>query len=681
MKLFIKNCFRALLCLYRSHPSNRHHPKTPFRGQGVKHTFRGQGAELPKSEQHPSNAHVPRTPFRGQGANTSDLQAIAYIGSHYPCLLSKLLMLSNLMTKIKNPLIYPFPFSKPSVFSSWYLVLSTWYLSLLKSQISPLISRISLLASLTLLLSPKVALTQTPTGTESHHSVPQREVNKSGLLIYGQIYSHQQFPDVDLEILPSPIDLVSKNPSPIQLKTATRIGNVWDGANGEHIFLFDVYGLTQNGFLSLRVGENTLISNFLYNPGDSLKVRFDLMTGTTVFSGPSASSYEVQYLMKREVAKLELTRPIVFATHDKESFLSRGNVAQIVNESRTAWRKEITVLEQTTHQKNTELLLGLVNLINPEDPRWKVLYAFKNKLHPEDYLKLKVWLTGTIAKEKIFAAYIQIINLKASNDTAVLNTFLSDASRVLKDQLKEIPPIKHVQGNDPYLEYLYYAARILAESEAKDWYTGILEYIPFPYRDLLLAKHLVRQKDLDKSLITNWIPILQNEEVRTFINNYLNSSNLGKIIPDAGFQNTDLEPVNLHDFLGKWTLIDFWYTGCAACIKYFENTLSPLEKALSQNPNFQVISVSVDKTTEKWLKSLGKGTYSSPHAINLFTAGEGHHHSWLIENNIYGYPSQILLSPNGTVVKNSGLNLQADELLELILSYINSINHINPNHN
>ncbi|WP_172805221.1 TlpA family protein disulfide reductase [Aquiflexum balticum] len=511
--------------------------------------------------------------------------------------------------------------------------------------------------------------------------MPLTQNKKSGLLIYGQIYTHQKYPVVELEILPNPIDLISKNPSPISLKADTKIGNVWDGANGEHIFTFHLTDLNQNGFFSLRADENTLISNFLYNPGDSLKIRFDQTTGTTVFSGPSAPFFEVQYLMKREKAKQELSRPMVFATDDKAKFLSNQNVALTVKESKTTWRKEITVLEQTIEQKNRELLLNLSNPTNPSDPRWHVLSGFKDDLKEDKYQMLQTWLGGTIAREAVYGIYVQILNLEAKNNHQVLNSFLSEVSIVLKGHLKEIPPIQYVQGNDPYLEFLYYAARIFAKADNKDWHKAILEDIPAPYRDFLLAKHLVRQKDLDKSLIVEWIPLFQNEEIRTFINNYLLSSNLGKIIDDAALQNSDLKPVRLYDYLGKWTLIDFWYTGCSACIKYYEKSLGPLEKSLTTNPDFQIISISVDKSPEKWLKSLEKGTYTSSHAINLFTAGEGHHLPWLNENNIFGYPSQILLSPDGIVVKNTGLNLPADALLELILSHINSINHTKPNHN
>lgn len=528
------------------------------------------------------------------------------------------------------------------------------------------------------LIIPKNAVSQTYSVSDPTQKFSLQQEGKSGILIYGQILSHQNFPEVELELVPDPIDLVSKNPKQITLKADTRIGNVWDGANGEYIFSFQLEDLPHNGFLSLRAGENTLLSNYLYNSGDSLKIRFDLNTGTTVFSGPSAPFYDAQYLMKREKAKFELSQPIVFDTDDKEKFLSNENIAQTVKESTNAWRKEIKILERTTEQKNNELLHGLNH---QSDPRWKILYGYKDQLEPNSYQKLQTWLEGNYKKDAAFAVYIQIITLKSKNKTSELNSFLTEASKIIKSKLEEIPPIKFVQGNDPYIEYLYYAARIIAESEGKEWHYSILQDLPPLYADLALAKHLVRQKDLDRSFIADWLSQIQNEKIRTFANDHLNSSNLGKIIADAKFQNTNLDTVNLHDFLGKWTLIDFWYTGCSACIKYFENSLSPLEKALSNNPDFQIISISSDRAPERWLQSIEKGSYTSSHAINLYTAGKGHHHPWLKENNIFAYPSQILLSPEGIVVKNTGLDLPADSLLELILTHINNTDNINPNFN
>ncbi len=106
---------------------------------------------------------------------------------------------------------------------------------------------------------------------------------------------------------------------------------------------------------------------------------------------------------------------------------------------------------------------------------------------------------------------------------------------------------------------------------------------------------------------------------------------------------------SISDLSGKWILIDFWFSGCAGCKIYYNEVIKRLEKEFENDPGFSFVSVSADRGKTKWLESVSKGIYSSPHAINLFTNGEGVVHEVLRKYGIAFYPTVILVDPDGYI--------------------------------
>lgn len=75
----------------------------------------------------------------------------------------------------------------------------------------------------------------------------------------------------------------------------------------------------------------------------------------------------------------------------------------------------------------------------------------------------------------------------------------------------------------------------------------------------------------------------------------------GAIIPNLRFKNLKSQTFNLHEKMDKLTIIEFWYTGCEACI----NNKKYLKK-FSNQYNINVISISVDEkasTVRKYLEA------------------------------------------------------------------------------
>lgn len=104
---------------------------------------------------------------------------------------------------------------------------------------------------------------------------------------------------------------------------------------------------------------------------------------------------------------------------------------------------------------------------------------------------------------------------------------------------------------------------------------------------------------------------------------------------------------SISDFSGKWVFADFWFSGCAGCKGYYNEVIKYLEKEFAGDPGITFVSVSADRGKAKWMESVSKEIYSSPHALNLFTNGEGLEHEVLKRYGITLFPTILLIDPDG----------------------------------
>ncbi|QFS84638.1 Thiol:disulfide interchange protein TlpA [Roseivivax sp. THAF40] len=73
----------------------------------------------------------------------------------------------------------------------------------------------------------------------------------------------------------------------------------------------------------------------------------------------------------------------------------------------------------------------------------------------------------------------------------------------------------------------------------------------------------------------------------------LNLHSEAKDVGDADFQTFDGDPMNLSDYAGKWTLVNFWATWCAPCRKEMPQ-LSELQAELGGDA-FEVVTIATGR--------------------------------------------------------------------------------------
>ncbi|MFC5412260.1 redoxin domain-containing protein [Larkinella bovis] len=98
----------------------------------------------------------------------------------------------------------------------------------------------------------------------------------------------------------------------------------------------------------------------------------------------------------------------------------------------------------------------------------------------------------------------------------------------------------------------------------------------------------------------------------------------GALAPDVALENAQGQTVSLSSLRGKYVLIDFWASWCGPCRQENPNVVRVYNKY--KDKGFEVYSISLDDSRDKWLKAvqtdgmiwtnvLGKKNGSSPVAI------------------------------------------------------------------
>lgn len=128
----------------------------------------------------------------------------------------------------------------------------------------------------------------------------------------------------------------------------------------------------------------------------------------------------------------------------------------------------------------------------------------------------------------------------------------------------------------------------------------------------------------------------------------LRNSAVGRKVKDFTLPDEKDQSLAFSNFKGKYVLIDFWASWCSPCRQSFPHMREVYQQYKDQN--FEIYSISIDKSKSDWLKAVGVENNPWKQALdNINIAGSGF--------AITGVPTTYLISPDGEILmKEVGFN-------------------------
>ena len=145
------------------------------------------------------------------------------------------------------------------------------------------------------------------------------------------------------------------------------------------------------------------------------------------------------------------------------------------------------------------------------------------------------------------------------------------------------------------------------------------------------------------------------EDVRKMIDNPRRARE--PFAPDFSITTAEGEYMSLDELKGKVVLLDFWGTWCAPCVASVPG-LRDLNKRLTKESSFVMISVSSDGDEEKWKDFIGKEKMIWPQYLDR-------DRKVIRAFRVTAYPTYILLDHEGVIrYRSSGMSLDKEAILQ-----------------
>lgn len=432
-------------------------------------------------------------------------------------------------------------------------------------------------------------------------------------------------------------------------------------------FQFNIPNMSEPFFASIISGhwKNLVLNHFLIEPGDSIVIKvldsnYDpaLLKAKPFFhiSGRNASKIQFQHNLEWAVR------------HNK----IQGIKPQIAN----------------SYNDLNEILPDILQNTKLNTMYWDSLY---NQQAEPISVKATAALKLDLQIKKIKAllnAYNSLFEkkLKQPDRATAVPALVEEYQKTVHPQVEEILRNNVLDILTP--EFLDFAVRkTMADTRYKkghldpipamDYFQALQQW-PENTREKIVASLLAyfyvynpRVKN-PSELLTHVETMVQNPELKKIIHKFQGAYIQGTILPDVSFTNTKGEKIFIRDFRDKVVVMDFWFTGCRACIA-MSRILKQIKDKMGEQEDIVFVSISVDEKKDVWLQSVAQGIYTHPNFINLYTNGEGKEHPLTKRYDMSAYPRLMILGKGNKLIDASpNFPNNPDEIDELMSAIMNA---------
>jgi len=278
-----------------------------------------------------------------------------------------------------------------------------------------------------------------------------------------------------------------------------------------------------------------------------------------------------------------------------------------------------------------------------------------------------------LSKEVYDLMYTDIVGSSYAGRYLEIQEFLMDISipieqkrdiqGILPQPLQHTIPEQLLGMSKNYIGYLYRKSQLeLALSgddrnsilsfynKVKGDYSGLM-------RELVLLHFLMFNQKGEISndyeyCLADMLTFVKNDANRLIIYNQLQAVSKKSDVYPFELKDVNGKIVRPSDFKGKVILLDFWFNGCAGCIKIasiIDKVLYPLYK----NKDVAFVSVNINSKREAWLNGLSSGKYTSKQSTNVNVGELGIKHPFLTHYTIWACPRLILVGKDGKIYSST----------------------------
>ncbi|WP_227687189.1 peroxiredoxin family protein [Spirosoma arboris] len=257
-----------------------------------------------------------------------------------------------------------------------------------------------------------------------------------------------------------------------------------------------------------------------------------------------------------------------------------------------------------------------------------------------------------------------------SQDTQYLIDYERNRKNVFNKYLKRTYDSSAVavkSGDKARIEYWNVEHEKASENYKAELATWVKQ--PFFINSLAAVHHSMRwHSDNDIDLMDQMVAIFQKKYPNTELTRQLVSKvtttkriALGAIAPEFMSKDTAGHSVDLKNYRGKYTLIDFWASWCGPC-RQESPTLVRLYSTY-KDKGFSILSVSIDTDKSRWENAIKKDGYTWENVSER----DGYSGSTAALYTVTAIPNSFLLDKDGKIIAKNlrGKNLEA-KLIELM---------------
>jgi len=242
--------------------------------------------------------------------------------------------------------------------------------------------------------------------------------------------------------------------------------------------------------------------------------------------------------------------------------------------------------------------------------------------------------------------------------------------RATSTQLQQIASeieMARKQNDTALLKQLYSRSRVTDSIQRKLSITWIETHTSSPISVYLLHSlyYLNKNAETQSPYFKRLLPPAINNAIGKKIKEQVMINDLngiGRTAPGLALADTAGKQVALHDFKGKYVLLDFWASWCHPC----RQETPFLKKALQQytDKNFTIVSVSIDTDTTKWMQAVRKDDMQWTNLIDPSTnRANGVLHGYYVPS----VPTNLLIDPTGKIIARNLRGEEVEKKLQLVL--------------